>query len=137
MGRFSRLGTQLYDGRKSIDFVGRKWLWYAISGVIVAVSLSGLLVKGLNLGIEFKGGVEYTVSVPSGQATQANADKIRKAVSGTGIAEAASPTVVTAPKSILVTTETMSNDKANSIATTIAKTMNLTPEQISSEEVDL
>ena len=35
MGKFSRLGNDLYEGRVSIDFVGRKWLWYAISAVII------------------------------------------------------------------------------------------------------
>ena len=29
MGKFSRLGNDLYTGRKSIDFVGRRALWYA------------------------------------------------------------------------------------------------------------
>ena len=28
MGKFSRLGNDLYSGKKSIDFVGRRWLWY-------------------------------------------------------------------------------------------------------------
>ena len=36
MGKFSRLGNDLYTGKKSIDFVGRRWLWYAISAVILA-----------------------------------------------------------------------------------------------------
>jgi len=51
--------------------------------------LSGLLVKGLNLGIEFKGGVEYTVSLPASQANEANANKIRDAAAATGIKQAA------------------------------------------------
>ena len=82
MGRFSKLGNDLYEGRKSIDFVGRKWLWYAVSGLIVLLAVFGLTSKGLNLGVEFEGGVEYTVSVPQRQATQANADKITDAVIG-------------------------------------------------------
>ena len=32
MGKFSRLGNDLYSGRRSIDFVGRTRLWFAISG---------------------------------------------------------------------------------------------------------
>ena len=31
MGKFSRLGNDLYQGRKSYDFVGHKALWYAVS----------------------------------------------------------------------------------------------------------
>src|SRR5262249_10293053 len=41
-----------------IDFMGRRNLWFAISGAIVAISIVSLGVKGLNLGIDFKGGVQ-------------------------------------------------------------------------------
>ena len=30
MGKASRLGNALYEGDVSIDFVGRKWLWYGV-----------------------------------------------------------------------------------------------------------
>ena len=88
MGKFSRLGNALYEGDVSIDFVGRKWLWYSISGVIVLLAVGGLYFKGLNLGIEFEGGNEYNVSVGAGEATQDNVDKIRDAVAATGIKDA-------------------------------------------------
>ena len=77
MGKMSRLGNALYEGDVSIDFVGRKWLWYSISGVIVLVAIGGLYFKGLNFGIEFEGGVEYSVSLPANEVTQDNVDKIR------------------------------------------------------------
>ncbi len=76
MGKLSRLGNELYDGDVSIDFVGRKWLWYTISGIIVVLAVAGLYFKGLNFGIEFEGGVEYNVSMPAGEVTQDNVDKI-------------------------------------------------------------
>src|SRR3954465_8953980 len=77
MSKLSNIGHALYEGRVSIDFVGRKWLWYSISAGIVALALFGLLGRGLNLGIEFKGGVEYRVVMPSGQANQAAVERIR------------------------------------------------------------
>ena len=51
MGAFSRLGNELYSGKRSIDFVGRRWLWYSLSALIVAVAVLGLWSKGLNMGI--------------------------------------------------------------------------------------
>ena len=81
MSKLSNLGHALYEGKVSIDFVGRKWLWYSISGRHRAAGVAtGCCGKGLNLGIEFEGGVEYRVSMQSGQATQANVEKIRDAV---------------------------------------------------------
>ncbi len=43
-----------------VDFIGKRRLWFAISGTIVAVSLGALLFKGLNLGIDFKGGTQLS-----------------------------------------------------------------------------
>jgi preprotein translocase subunit SecF len=126
MGKMSRLGNALYEGDVSIDFVGRKLLWYSISGVIVVLAVAGLYFNGLNFGIEFKGGVEYTVSVPPSQTTQANADKIGKAVAATGIEGAKAPIVTTSGKqAILVQTETLSTDETAQVTAAIAKTVNV------------
>jgi SecD/SecF fusion protein len=43
-----------------IDYVGRRNLWFAISAVVVLVSAVSLGVRGLNLGIDFKGGTQVT-----------------------------------------------------------------------------
>jgi SecD/SecF fusion protein len=43
-----------------IDFMRRRNLWFAISGVVVLISVGSLAVRGLNLGIDFKGGVQLT-----------------------------------------------------------------------------
>ncbi len=43
-----------------IDFMGKKKLWFAISGAIIIAGLISLGVQGLNLGIDFKGGTQQT-----------------------------------------------------------------------------
>jgi SecD/SecF fusion protein len=43
-----------------IDFMRRRYLWFAISGAIVAIGIGALATKGLNLGIDFKGGTQVT-----------------------------------------------------------------------------
>jgi SecD/SecF fusion protein len=43
-----------------IDFMRRRYLWFAISGAIVALSVGSLAARGLNLGIDFKGGTQVT-----------------------------------------------------------------------------
>ena len=111
MGKFSRLGNDLYTGRKSIDFVGKTRIWYAISGLIIVAAVLGLYFKGLNFGLEFRGGAQFTVSMPSGQVTQDNADKLRDDVAGTGIAAAQQVVVTTAGKnSIIIETEPLTPD---------------------------
>jgi preprotein translocase subunit SecF len=136
MGKFSRLGNDLYTGKKSVDFVGRKWLWYSISGIIILLAVLGLYFKGLNFGIEFEGGVEYNVSVPAGEATQANVDKISKAVADTGIDAASSPIVNTSGQTIRVQIEEVDNDQADQVQAAIAEAVNVDPlTKISAQEV--
>jgi SecD/SecF fusion protein len=47
-----------------IDFMRRRYLWFAISGVIIIVGAASLGTKGLNLGIDFKGGTQVTFKTP-------------------------------------------------------------------------
>ena len=67
MGKFSRLGNDLYEGRVSIDFVGRAGSGTPSRPSSSLVAVFGLVVKGLNFGIEFTGGAEYRVTLPSGR----------------------------------------------------------------------
>jgi SecD/SecF fusion protein len=49
-----------------IDIVGKRRIWFTIASVLIALSLVSILVKGLNLGIDFEGGTEigYQSSQP-------------------------------------------------------------------------
>ncbi len=62
MSRYSQLGNDLYSGKTSYDIVGRRTFFYALSAVLMAVSLVGVFGMGINLGIEFRGGTEVRVS---------------------------------------------------------------------------
>ena len=78
MSRLGTIGHRLYQGEISFDFVGRRKLWWAISGVILMTAVAGLGINGLKLGIEFTGGSVYTVSKPGLTISQAKvaADKV-------------------------------------------------------------
>ena len=43
-----------------IDFMARRKLWFAVSGAVIVISAVSLVTRGLNLGIDFKGGVQVT-----------------------------------------------------------------------------
>ncbi|HEY4347882.1 MAG TPA: protein translocase subunit SecD [Gaiellaceae bacterium] len=47
-----------------IDVVTRRRLWFILSLVAVALSVIAIGVKGLNLGIDFKGGVQISFATP-------------------------------------------------------------------------
>jgi preprotein translocase subunit SecF len=94
MSRLGQIGAHLYQGKVSIEFVGRWKRWFAISGVIVIIAVAGLLVRGLNYGIEFKGGVEYNAQFPAGTNLSSLVTPITNAVVDTNIKNAANPVVV-------------------------------------------
>jgi len=137
MGKFSRLGNELYSGRRSIDFVGRRWIWYAVSAVIVLVAISGLYFKGLNMGIEFTGGAQYRVSLPQSQVTQDTADELRVAVADTGVDAASAPVVTTSGENaILVQTEPLTGSESERIVDAIVEATGADPEaDLSQEEI--
>ena len=63
MASFATFGNELYTGKRSYDFVGSKKIWFLIAAAAVALSILLPVVKGgFNLGIEFRGGSEFTVS---------------------------------------------------------------------------
>jgi len=55
------LWTRLYRGETSFDFVGKRNRWFSVSVLIIVVGIMALAVRGLNFGIEFKGGTVWEV----------------------------------------------------------------------------
>ena len=81
---------KLYNGETRISFIPRWRLWFALSGVVIAIGVTSLVSQGLNLGIEFEGGVSW--QVPAGDAS---VDGMRGAVEEAGLADATVQTVGT------------------------------------------
>lgn len=76
MSKFRELGNQLYSGERSIDFVGRRKLWYAVALVVIVLSVALPAARGgFNFGIEFRGGSEFrltnTQELPQSLAVEA------------------------------------------------------------------
>ena len=71
-GRARGLFRRLYRGETQFDFVGRRRIWFSVSTVIIVAGIISIILRGgLNLGIEFKGGTEWTVAAPGVTQTQA------------------------------------------------------------------
>jgi preprotein translocase subunit SecF len=65
------LGGRLYHGETAIDFYGRRWWGIAVSSALLVVTFASLLFQGLNLGIDFEGGVAWEVSADNVSVNQA------------------------------------------------------------------
>ncbi len=49
--------------RWRFDVTGRKRIWFAVSLIVVLISAGSLVARGLNLGIDFKGGTRVTTTL--------------------------------------------------------------------------
>jgi preprotein translocase subunit SecF len=83
MSGLGQLGGRLYRGEVSFDFVGRKRLWYAISGLILVISIVAVVVRGLSFSVDFKGGAVFTF--PSSSTTLS---QVQNAVESGGVSGA-------------------------------------------------
>jgi preprotein translocase SecF subunit len=80
------LSFRFIPDRTAIPFLRFEWLGYAISGALILVSLVLLPIKGLNLGIDFRGGILIEVRLP-GEAADLGA--MRATLGGLGLGEVA------------------------------------------------
>ncbi len=62
MRSMNQLGNDLYSGKTSFPFVGRRRLWFIIAAVLVLASVLVPLVRPVQFSIEFTGGSQFTVS---------------------------------------------------------------------------
>jgi SecD/SecF fusion protein len=68
----------------NLDFMAKRRLWFAISGVVILVSIVSLGVRGLNLGIDFKGGTQITFNTKAATSI----DKVRAQAAAIGRSDA-------------------------------------------------
>jgi preprotein translocase subunit SecF len=79
MSWIGNIAGRLYRGEVSFDFVGRRRLWYTISGLILVIAIAALFGRGLNESVDFKGGSLFEFKAPAASQAQ-----IRSVVAGAG-----------------------------------------------------
>ena len=109
----------LYTGEISYGFIQRRKVWYTITAVVIIISFIGLLVRGLNLGIEFKGGVQFRA--PAHVATS-TIDDVRKSVLSSVTPDMDATEVVSlGSDAVQVQTRALNNDETTKVQEAIAK----------------
>ncbi|NKZ04148.1 protein translocase subunit SecF [Actinomadura latina] len=119
--------SRIYRGEISADIVGRPKIWYTISGLLLALSIAGLLVQGLNFGVEFKGGSVFTF-----QAKSSSIEQVRTAVTDGGAHQAI---VQKAGEDWRVTTESMSSDHVTEVKSSITQELKVPANEVSTQVV--
>jgi preprotein translocase subunit SecF len=130
MINYSRFGNDLYTGKRSIPFVGNARRWYSISAVVLLVAVLGLVVQGLNFGLEFTGGSEFRVS--AGKNVEGYEARARDAVGEVAPGESANITKLgTSSSTIRVQTEKLNEAQSDELRTALAEKFGVEREQVS------
>src|SRR4051812_45485389 len=129
------LATRLYRGQISYDFIGRRRRWYAISGVLLLLSIVSLLVRGLDPSIDFKGGDVFQVPRNGHSISDVN-----KAMSDAGVSpEVVQTTGAGASARFRVETKALpqssDNDRVAVVQAAIGKAVGLTANDVDVQSV--
>src|SRR5271169_4194943 len=100
--------SRLYTGTGAFEVIGRRRLWYGISGAIVAIAIASIVLRGFTFGIDFAGGT--TMSFPRGDATVSQVEQVFRQALGN---DPESVVIVGsgAGATVQIRSETLSNEK--------------------------
>ena len=129
MSKLSVIGHRLYTGEVSYDFIGQRRRWYIVSAILLGVSILALALRGLDFGIEFKGGADFKA------ATTVNAqsvDSMKDALRNSGVPDLDDSTVnAIGNNQIRVQTRTLDpTEEVPKVRTAIANEVGIPPDQV-------
>ncbi|GIH70765.1 protein translocase subunit SecF [Sphaerimonospora thailandensis] len=120
--------SRLYRGDIDIDFVGKRRLWYGLSAFLMAVSILGVLIHGLTLGVEFQGGSVLDFARTPGSSVEQVRETVRDIVGH-------DPIVQEAGRNWRVTTQSLDGDEVSKVQTAVAERFGVRQEQVSSQVI--
>jgi preprotein translocase subunit SecF len=122
------LMSRFYRGEANVDFVGRPKLWYTLSGLLLGASIAGLLLNGLNFGVEFRGGAVFNFRAPTASVEQVR-DTVEEASGGQVIVQQAGQTGWRA------ITHELEPREATQVQQAIAKEYGLSEDQVNTQVI--
>jgi preprotein translocase subunit SecF len=129
MTKLSGLGGRLYSGETSFNIIGNRRRWYVISSIFILMSIGALVIQGLHLGIEFKGGSSYTVNKQGATVEQARAIVADVEIDGEYIIQKIGDSKVK------VQTGALSSAQSNAVESALSQGFNVSIESIDTQIV--
>ena len=112
--------VRLYTGTGAFEVIGRRKLWYSVSGLIVAIAIASILLRGFTFGIDFEGGTK--VSMPAaGQNGTVSTQQVEDVFSKTLGKSPESVVVVGSGGSatVQIRSETLTNEETEKLRTAL------------------
>ncbi len=122
------IAHRLYTGDISYDFVGHRRVWYTVSAIVLLISVAALLFRGLNWGIEFRGGADFQAPIT---VTATTVEDVRSAVQGLNLSGADEITVTTVgSNTVRVQTPPLTETEVTQVKTAIAGVAGVQPDEV-------
>lgn len=124
---FAKAGNELYTGERAYPFIQKSNLWFMLAALAVLISIAIPFVRGgFNLGIEFTGGSQFTISQTEETDIGVGEDAVAE-VSG-------QEAIVTnsAPNTMRVQTEQLTDDETLEVAGALQDGYGVTADQVTS-----
>ncbi|GAB3657032.1 protein translocase subunit SecF [Actinocorallia lasiicapitis] len=116
-------------GELSANIVGRPKLWYAISGGLIIFSILGLMIRGLNPGVEFTGGTVFTIESSAASISQAHDVVAPKLPPGD------EAIIQETGKNIRITTGSLTNAQQAEVTEALSQELKIPSAEISAQSV--
>ncbi|WP_345802550.1 protein translocase subunit SecF [Microbacterium sp. AZCO] len=125
MRSMNQLGNDLYTGKTSFPFVGRRNLWFIIAAALVLGSVLVPLFRPIQFSIEFTGGSQFTVSGVS----DTNQDTATAAVHSV-VPDATTKVTTIGEDTIRVQTNQMTSAETRQVTTALADAYNVDESEV-------
>ena len=125
---FADFGNALYTGERSINFVGRRKLWYGIALVLILISVVGPFLRGgFSFGIEFTGGSQFQVHL-----NEQRSDALEEAEAAVAeVLPASAPRVTqVGPTDVRVQMEALDDAENREVFDVLVQTFDLSEEDV-------
>lgn len=128
MPSYATFGNELYTGKRSYDFVGKRKLWSTITLVLIVISILIPVFKGgFNLGIDFRGGSQFTVSNVSEEDVALGEEAV------TAVVPEAEPRVTNiADNTMRVQTDELNDDQTIDVRDSLRQTYGVSEQEVAS-----
>lgn len=126
--------NQLLTGQVSYEIVARRKVFYLISLAIIVIAVGGVLIRGLELAIEFRGGSEFRAPTT---ITDTTVSDVRDALASSDVPDLADSTVTTIGEgTVRVQTRPLDqNTEVPAVRELLAQTVNADPAEITNSSI--
>jgi preprotein translocase subunit SecF len=126
MRSMSQFGNDLYTGKTSFPFVGRRRLWFLIAAILVIGSALVPVFRPIQFSIEFTGGSQFTVSGVSTTDQEVATEAVQSVVP-----DATTKVVTVGDDAVRVQTDQMTDAESREVSAALAEAYDVPISEVS------